>query len=289
MAFAANQTRTSAQSNARSGPVVRFIWHHQAGTNDDGTIDAMVSGSRQVSATWTVSNTGRVTSVVPESRRPWTSASSADDGALTVECANSSGPPGYGISDASHEACARLAAYAHEAYGIPLQRATAANGWRGHMGHKELYGTEWGGYATACPMNLDIDRILDLASGGSAIGGGALQPTPQEDELSAEAEKQIRELYELLIPLERGVPDVNGPNLVSTLYKNFTQMNQRADKTFSEWWPALFNSVGVLMARSGTTGTGLSKAELVDAISDALDDELAEAVVAKLAEKLAAK
>lgn len=189
MAFAADQVRVSAQSNARSGSVVRFIWHHQAGTNDDATINAMVSGSRQVSATWTVSNTGRVTAVVPEDRRPWTSASRADDGALTVECANSTGPDDYGISDASHEACARLAAYAFRAHGVPLQRATAANGWRGHMGHNEVVGAFGDGYSTACPLHLDIDRILTLArDAGPGVGGGALQPTTppaEEDEMAA--------------------------------------------------------------------------------------------------------
>lgn len=191
--FAADQERWSAKSNARSGAIVRFIWHHQAGTSDDGTLAMMTTaGLKDVSATWTVDNKApvgaglrdyaRITAVVPEERRPWTTASALDDGALTVECANSTGPDGdppYSISDASFEACARLAAYAEAAYGVPLQRATAANGWRGHMGHKEAPDT----YATACPMNLDIDRILDLASGGS-LGGGALQPTtpPEADE-----------------------------------------------------------------------------------------------------------
>ena len=177
--FAADQERWSAQSSARTSPIERFIWHHQAGTNDDGTIGMMVSGSKNLSANWTVDNRppvgaglrdyARITAVVPEDRRPWTSASRADDGALTAECANSSGPPDYGISEASHRACARLAAYALRAYGVPLQRATAANGWRGHMGHNEVVGAFGDGYATACPLHLDIDRIIALASGEGGI------------------------------------------------------------------------------------------------------------------------
>jgi hypothetical protein len=175
MAFAADQAQVSAQSSSRSGPIVRFIWHHQASTDDDGTIQMMVSGSRQVSATWTVSNTGRITAVVPESRRPWTTASYLDDGALTVECANSSGNPDWGISAQSHEACARLAAYANQAYGIPLQRANAGNGWTGHMGHNEAPDT----YATFCPGHLDIDYIINRA--GQLLGGGLSSDPLGED------------------------------------------------------------------------------------------------------------
>lgn len=189
--YTADQARLSMQSNTRSGPIVRFIWHHQAGTNDDATIAAMVSGSRQVSATWTVSNTGRITSVIPEELRPWTSSSRSDDGALTVECANITGPPDYGISDESHEACAKLAAYAFKAYGVPLRRATKADA-TGHLGHNEVIGIFGDGYATACPMHLDIDRIIARAAEmvAATIVGSALASTPlasptvsQEDDM----------------------------------------------------------------------------------------------------------
>lgn len=198
--FAADQERWSAQSSARTAPIERVIWHHQASVNDDATIGMMVSGSRQVSSTWTVDfeppvggalrSWARITAVVPEGRRPWTTSSALDDGALTIECANESGSPYWGISSASHEACARLAAYAYQAHRVPLQRATAANGWRGHMGHSEAPDT----YATFCPGNMDIDYIIARAQQivGGSLDGGALGPTP-EDEMTPDQMQHLKD------------------------------------------------------------------------------------------------
>lgn len=212
-----DQIRESNQRNARTGSIIRFVWHHQASTNDDQTIDMMVTGSRQVSATWTVDNDNpggrgwsRITGVVPEEFRPWTSASVAVDGrALTVECCNSSGNPTWGIADASFEACARLAAYAYTEYGVPLRRITSLDNAAGHIGHNEL-GTVFPGesYATFCPGHLDIDRILarakELLGGGyrpagggtpidegGSIGGGI---TSEEDFLSALSDDEQRRI-----------------------------------------------------------------------------------------------
>ena len=82
-----DQERITNQRSNRTGSIIRFVWHHQAGTNDDATIGMMVSGSRQVSSTYTVSNDNpgnrgysRITGVVPEESRPWTSSSATADG-----------------------------------------------------------------------------------------------------------------------------------------------------------------------------------------------------------------
>ncbi|MCW2603052.1 MAG: hypothetical protein JWN61_1187 [Pseudonocardiales bacterium] len=167
-----DQVRVTSQRSARTGSIVRFVWHHQASVDDDSTITMMVTGSREVSATYTVSNDNpdgrgwsRITGVVPEQYRAWTSDSQYVDGrALTVECANSSGGPEWGIADESFEACARLAAYAYSAYGVPLRRITSAADGSGHIGHGELIDVFGEGYATFCPGNLDIDRILARAA-----------------------------------------------------------------------------------------------------------------------------
>ena len=167
-----DQTRITAQRSPRTGSIIRFVWHHQAGVDDDATIDMMVSGSKELSATYTVGNDNpdgrgwsRITGVVPEQYRAWTSSSQFVDGrALTVECANSSGGPDWGIAEESIEACARLAAYAYSAYGVPLRRITSAADGSGHIGHGELPRIFGEGYGTFCPGNLDIDRILERAA-----------------------------------------------------------------------------------------------------------------------------
>ena len=165
-----DQVRLSDQYDSRDSAIVRVIWHHQASTNDDATIEMMVQASRQVSATYTVDNDdykgrgwSRITGIVPERFRPWTSASYADEGALTIEMCNSTGDPSWGIADASHEAAARIAAYAFTEYGVPLTRASAGNDGRGHLGHSEVEAMFGDGYPTACPMHVDINRIIARA------------------------------------------------------------------------------------------------------------------------------
>ena len=183
--YPVDQERISGQCSGRTGPIIRFVWHHQASTNDDATIGMMVSGSREVSATYTVDNKdhggrgwSRITGVVPEAMRPWTSGSQMVDGqALTVECCNSSGDPEWGIAAESLEACARLAAYAYIQYGVPLRRITSSADGSGHIGHGEIVSVWPGhGYATFCPGNLSVDAIIERAT--VLLGGGYTPPAP---------------------------------------------------------------------------------------------------------------
>lgn len=218
--FAADQTRVSTQSNARTADIDVFVVHHQAVSDgDDGTIGAMVSGSRQVSATWTVDTEGpvgnfsrsyaRITSVVPEDRRPWTSASVVDDRALTVECANSSGAPYWGIDPRSFEAVARLIAYGHKAYGIPLKRSTVGDK-PGVVGHRDVAGIFGGSYATACPGNLDIDALIARAAElvGQPLSGNALTPSEDEETMTPELAQALADMEARITtraPLRRDV------------------------------------------------------------------------------------
>lgn len=288
MAYAADQTKPSQQSNARNGPIVRVIWHHQAGANDDGTIGAMVSGSRQVSATWTVDNKApvggglrdyaRITAVVPEDRRPWTSASRADDGALTVECANSSGPPDYGISDESHEACARLAAYAYKTYGVPLRRATPDD-TSGHLGHNEVLGMFGDGYSTACPLHLDIDRIIARAAElvGDGISSSALNSAPvEEDMMSALSTEQQQTLYNNITVIRQMLLDNSPPATLLPLVLQQESYNRGI---------VIQSLVSQLLERKPG---GVDADSLAASIADALDDTLASKVADLLSKRLAA-
>jgi hypothetical protein len=219
MAYAADQVQPTAQYSPRTGSIIRFVWHHQAGTNDDSTIAMMVTGSKQLSATYTVSNDdpggrgySRITQVVPDEYRPWTSSSATADGrALTAEVANSTGDPDWGIADATHEACARLAAYAYVAHGVPLKRATAGDP-SGHMGHNEVIGMFGEGYSTSCPMHLDIDRIISRAAvmvGNTDLSANALNstPLPPEDDMDS---TQAAQLARIAAWIDQQPLDANG-------------------------------------------------------------------------------
>lgn len=160
---------TPKQKGTRSGTKIGFIQlHHQASTNDDATINMMVSGSRQVSANYTVSNEGRATLVVDENERAWTSGSPIDDkAAITFEIENES-TNGWTISAKAFEKVAQMVAEISGRYGIPLDRTHV-------YGHRELYQRYRRSYATACPGGLDLDGVVRRAA---EIRGGAAPASP---------------------------------------------------------------------------------------------------------------
>lgn len=181
-----NQVRSSGQRSSRQGSGIdMFLLHHQASTNDDGTIAMMVSGSKEVSANYTVSNEGRITGVVDEEDRAWTSGSSSDGGkgagydrrAITLEIENESGAPGWAISPAAHESVARLLADLHQRRGIPLTRDNV-------LGHRELYTRYGASYPTACPGVLNMDWVVNRAR--EILGKGpAPAPIPGNESTTA--------------------------------------------------------------------------------------------------------
>lgn len=166
--------RESFQRSSRNGRKIdRIIIHHTATTNGEWVLDAMVSGSKQVSANYVPDKDGKLWGVVNEDFRAWTSSSASWDGrSITMECVNNS-TDGWTISNASYEKIAQLLADISIRYNFPLtrdkQRSTV-------LGHKELY-LYWGdSYATACPGGIDIDRIVRRANeikGSLPAGGGS--------------------------------------------------------------------------------------------------------------------
>ncbi len=153
-----NQTRTSRQSSSRLGATVdTFLIHHQASTNDDETIQLMVTGARQVSANYTISTSGRLTSVVDESLRAWTSGSEYDDGrgaawdrrAITVEIADETLGPQWKISD---ESLAKAAALLHD-----LKKRYKI---KHVLGHRDLWDDYRASYSTYCPGPDTVAEII---------------------------------------------------------------------------------------------------------------------------------
>ena len=167
-----NQVRTSSQSSSRNGTRVdTFLIHHQAGTNDDAVIAAMVSGSRGVSANYTISNEGRITSVVPEELRAWTSGSQYDGGkgaawdrrSITVEIENQSAGGSWPISSAALNAAARLLKDLRTRYTI-----------KNVLGHRDLWERYSASYPTFCPGPEAVAKIVALA--GSTLAGSTTTP-----------------------------------------------------------------------------------------------------------------
>jgi hypothetical protein len=161
-----NQIKASNQSSSRDGTKIdTFLIHHQAGTNDDAAINMMVSGSRKVSANYTISNEGRITLVVDEDRRAWTSGSPSDGGkgaawdkrAITVEIENESAAPDWRISIAAKTAAARLLQDLRTRYSIAHV-----------LGHRDLWEKYRASYSTYCPGPETVAQILALANSAPA-------------------------------------------------------------------------------------------------------------------------
>lgn len=235
--------RSSLQRSPRTGPVGFAILHHGATTNVQWMEDAMVSGSKQVSATVVVKD-GRRTGIVDEDFRPWTSSSAYWDGrACTIECANES-TNGWTISDASYESMALLLADWSKRYAFPLVR----NGRKSTVfGHKELYTYFGDSYATACPGGMDVDRVVRRAN---EILAGPVPDEPKKKIPLWEKEDQENDMSLFLIAANDsegrwGKPRIhyalvgpeyfvrfNTPDAANALAVRF---GNAANVTYSEW------------------------------------------------------
>lgn len=155
-----NQIRLSNQSDSRRGTGVDTVLiHHQAGTNDDATIEAMVNETKEVSANYTISNEGRITLVVDEDFRAFTSGSLYDGGkgaawdrrAITIEIENQTAGPDWLISLAAKTAMAKLLADIRKRYRIVYV-----------YGHRQLYELYGASYPTFCPGPNTVAEILAI-------------------------------------------------------------------------------------------------------------------------------
>jgi hypothetical protein len=175
-----NQTRTSKQSSERKSKIDTFLIHHQASTNDDATIREMVTGSKEVSANYTISNEGRLTSVVPEERRAWTSGSTSDGGkgadwdhrSVTVEIENKTGDPNWEISDKALDKAAALLHDLKKRYDIEHV-----------LGHRDLWNKYKASYPTFCPGPETVAEIIkrEKAIPDTPVKKPPVKPTPKPD------------------------------------------------------------------------------------------------------------
>ncbi|EYT59754.1 hypothetical protein D514_0111620 [Microbacterium sp. UCD-TDU] len=145
-------------SDRAAGDVIRrLIVHHCAATSDQLSY-FLTKNERGSAPTWYVRSDGSVIETIAPAKKP-SSTSSANSGSVAIETQNTSGAPAWGISEASHEAIASIAAW--------LSRQTSLDGVpvefvldRAHLiGHNEA-----GVNATACPgPSMDLDRIVKRA------------------------------------------------------------------------------------------------------------------------------
>ena len=199
-----NQIRLSSQHSSREGARIdTFLIHHQAGTNDDAVIAAMISGSRKVSANYTIRSDGRLTCVVDEDLRAWTSGSTEDGGkgaawdrrAITVEIENAGGEPNWPISDAAIEKAALLLLDLEKRYAI-------AN----VLGHRDLWEKFRASYATYCP---GPDTVAKIVAKATELRGGAAPSAPAPSTPAPESST---------VPNVFGLGNVKGLQKIAKLY-----------------------------------------------------------------------
>lgn len=188
-----NEIRLSSQSSSRQGAKIdRFIVHHAASTNHDGVVNMMVNRTRQVSANYVVSE--KITCVVDEILRAWTSGSSADGGkgaafdrrAITVETINAVGAPSWAVSDKTFDNLARLIANSADRYGFDINDDTV-------LTHQELWNRFRASYATACPGDLQRRKgeLINLARtyrGQTPIPAAPATPAATPGKLAVDGE-----------------------------------------------------------------------------------------------------
>jgi hypothetical protein len=155
--LAGRSINTPNQGTRSGARVDHIILHHAAGTNLNGVLNMIATASRRVSYNYIIGPTGEIVGVVSENNRSWSVANAHwDSRSITICHINSSAGGSWPVSDAAHEASARLVADICRRRGIPVNRDRI-------FGHRELWTRHRAGYATACPGGLNMDRIVTMA------------------------------------------------------------------------------------------------------------------------------
>lgn len=139
----------SAQLQNRGGDVY-FIIHHAYNRVVQDTIALSKPGGKQVSMTFAVGPTSPGVSspiycvyVVPVEYRPFTTASSLDDRAITVETSNLDLNSPYPVATEAKTLLALIAAEMHIVYGMPLDTVHI-------LDHSQVNARGYGSYVTEC-------------------------------------------------------------------------------------------------------------------------------------------
>ena len=155
----ATRTAETPNQSSRNGAAVEYIvLHHMATTGFEAVLRSWMSGKKQGSCHYAISNTGEIVEVVPEHLRAWSLSSATFDGkSITFEIANESAGGSWPVSRNAHEATAQVVADLCRRYEIPCNRDRI-------IGHREVFTRHHAGYATACPGGLNLDGIVARAA-----------------------------------------------------------------------------------------------------------------------------
>lgn len=197
----------SPNQDPRRASVSQVILHHTASTGDVEEIWNMFMqpNSRDVSANFLIAQNGDVYEVVnPDTGRAWTTGSgpggtlSPDHSAITMECMDEEGAPGWTQSAASQEAIAEVIAWAAERYGFDPVRGVNVRG------HREMPGQ-----STACPGGMPMDsitvRAIEILNGG---GSSAAEEAAKAAAAKAAADKKRRNNVALPLIAQQGNPNL---------------------------------------------------------------------------------
>lgn len=146
------------QHERTSGVVInRFIIHHTTNTGDESPYFKR-KNERSSCPTWYVTSDGDVIEFIDPVKRP-SSTGSANDYSLAVETQNTSRAPDWGISDASHESIAQIAAWLSKQSSLGPYKVDIKLDRTHIIGHNEA-----GVNPTACPgPSMRMDWIVERA------------------------------------------------------------------------------------------------------------------------------
>lgn len=192
------------QADRDGGSIIsKLIVHHEAALATQVPY-FKTRNDRGSCPTWEVGRDGAVTELIDPARRP-SSTGSANTYSVAIETTNTSGDPAWGISDASHEAIAQIAAWLSTQTsfgGVPVRITLDRTSIIGH--------NEAGVNATACPgPSMRLDWIVERAK---AIFAEKYAPQPDpEPEVPAGPDNitltraQYDELIGAIAPIEGGI------------------------------------------------------------------------------------
>jgi len=151
------------QRERTTGSVInRFIIHHTTNTGDESPYFKR-KNERSSCPTWYVTATGDVIEFINPVKRP-SSTGAANDYSVAVETQNTSRGPEWGISEASHESLAHMAAWLSKQKNFGPYKVDIKLDRTHIIGHNEA-----GVNPTACPgpsMRLDwiVERARQIAA-----------------------------------------------------------------------------------------------------------------------------
>jgi hypothetical protein len=136
----------------------RFTIHHWASTSLASAVYTLATDPKRAASVNYLTQNLKIVGSVSDDRRAWTSGNAAyDRHAITIEVGNSTGGPGWLISDETFETTARLMAERANFYKMP----PLTRGWRagGVIGHREVPGA-----STSCPGPYLFPRLAALTA-----------------------------------------------------------------------------------------------------------------------------